>query len=135
VALGIIVVGALAAFVYFARNAAERRAAHNLQNPAPATADVLAAAKKNFETHCASCHGVSGDGKGDKAAGLWSTPTDFRDARMNRPTDGDLYYVTTKGNWPMPAFEKKLSDLERWQLVDYIRTFAAASAPSAPPAP
>ena len=24
----------------------------------------------------------------------------------------------------MPAFEDKLSDQERWQLVDYIRTFA-----------
>jgi mono/diheme cytochrome c family protein len=25
----------------------------------------------------------------------------------------------------MPAFDDKLTDHQRWQLVDYIRTFAA----------
>lgn len=101
------------------------RAAHNLPNPAPSTPAALAAAKPIYNSKCASCHGENGDGKGDKAQNLWKSPTDFRNAaRMNRRTDGDLYWVTTKGSWPMPTFENKLSDLERWELVDYIRAFA-----------
>jgi mono/diheme cytochrome c family protein len=133
VALAFLVVIGLVALISSLRNAAQRRAAHGLANPSMATPEVLAAAKKSYNEHCASCHGSSGDGKGDKAAGLWSRPTDFRRALgMKARTDGDLYWVTTKGNWPMPAFEDKLSDLERWQLVDYIRTFAA---PEGPPMP
>ena len=29
----------------------------------------------------------------------------------------------------MPAFEDKLTEQERWQLVDYIRTFAVSTGP------
>ena len=42
--------------------------------------------------------------------------------------DGQLFEEITKGDLPMPAFEDKLSDEERWQLVDYIRTFASGTA-------
>ena len=28
----------------------------------------------------------------------------------------------------MPSFETRLTDVERWEAVDYIRTFAAKSA-------
>jgi mono/diheme cytochrome c family protein len=137
VAIVLVAVIGLFALVTSVQNAAQRRAAHDLQNPAPATPLALAAARASYNDHCASCHGSNGDGKGDKAAGLWSKPTDFRKAlAMRRRTDGDLYWVTTKGNWPMPAFEDKLSDLERWQLVDYVRTFASdRSASGAPPPP
>jgi mono/diheme cytochrome c family protein len=131
--LGVI---ALVALVSSIRTNAQRRAAHSMANPVPATPAVLAAAKSNYDSHCASCHGSTGNGKGDKAQGLWSAPTDFRNAaQMGRRTDGDLYWVTMKGNWPMPAFEKQLTELQRWQLVDYIRTFAEPSAHSAPPSP
>jgi mono/diheme cytochrome c family protein len=124
-ALGILVAAGVFALASSIRTGMERRAAHSMANPVPATPQVLAAAKENYDSHCASCHGSAGDGKGDKANGLWSKPTDFRDAtHMARATDGDLYWVTTKGNWPMPAFDKRLSDEERWELVDYVRTFA-----------
>ncbi len=119
--------------VSFIRERIEENAAHNLRNPVPPTPAVLATAKTYYDSKCASCHGSSGDGKGDKAQGLWKTPTNFRNAaQMNRHTDGDLYWVTTKGSWPMPAFENKLTAIERWQLVDYIRTFAAKSAKPSP---
>jgi mono/diheme cytochrome c family protein len=37
----------------------------------------------------------------------------------------------------MPAFDKKLTEEERWQLVDYIRTFSqsASAAPDQGAAP
>ena len=42
-------------------------------------------------------------------------------------TDGELYYMITKGEQPMPSFEDKLTDRERWDAVEYIRTFAKPS--------
>jgi mono/diheme cytochrome c family protein len=133
--IGLAILGALVLIfaVSFIRSRFAARAAHRLPNPVPATPAALAAAKTDYDSKCASCHGSNGDGKGDKAQGLWKTPTDFRNAaRMNRRTDGDLYWVTTKGSWPMPAFENKLTTLERWQLVDYIRTFAGKSVNPSP---
>jgi hypothetical protein len=51
-------------------------------------------------------------------------PADFRNARaMAAITDGELYWQITKGARPMPSFES-LSEQERWELVDYVRTFA-----------
>ena len=93
------------------------------------TADALATGKQIYGEHCRSCHGEKGDGHGEKAAELSVAPGDFTDARvMSRRTDGELFWQVTRGRLPMPAFEDKLTDQERWQLVDYIRTFAAKSA-------
>jgi mono/diheme cytochrome c family protein len=100
--------------------------ARNLKNPVPATAEALAAGKEIYQQHCQRCHGVNGDGKGEKAAELSVAPGNFTDAaKMSGLTDGELFWEITEGRRPMPAFADKLSEQERWQVVDYIRTFAA----------
>ncbi len=111
-----------------ARNWNATAAARKLKNPVPPTADALAAGKQNYGEHCRSCHGEKGDGRGPKAAELSVAPGDFTDAHaMSRRTDGELFWQITRGRLPMPSFDDKLTDQERWQLVDYIRTFAEKS--------
>jgi len=98
----------------------------NLKNPEPADPQALAAGKEIYEQHCQSCHGSKGDGKGEKAPELSVAPGDFTDARkMSGLTDGELYSEITEGHHPMPEFADKLTVQERWEVVDYIRTFAA----------
>ncbi len=112
--------------VYLARNWSVMAKARKLQNPVPSTAEALAAGKESYRQHCQSCHGANGDGKGDKAPELSVAPGDFTDAReMHHFADGELYWQITYGRRPMPAFASKLSEEKRWQLVDYIRTFAS----------
>jgi mono/diheme cytochrome c family protein len=107
-------------------------AAKRLKNPVPATADAIAAGKQAYGEHCRNCHGEKGDGRGEKAPELSVAPGDFTDAPgMARRTDGELFWQITRGRLPMPSFEDKLSDQERWQLVDYIRTFANKSSAAA----
>ena len=109
--------------------------AKNLQNPVPATPAALASGKQVYQQHCQSCHGANGDGKGQKAPELSTAPGDFTDAaKMSGLKDGELYWEITKGRHPMPAFEKKLTEEERWEAVDYIRAFAAKSSASRPAA-
>ncbi len=109
--------------------------AKNLQNPVPATPAALAAGKQLYQNHCQNCHGANGDGKGQKAPELSTAPGDFTDAaKMSGLKDGELYWEITKGRHPMPAFEKKLTEQERWEAVDYIRTFSAKSSASPPAA-
>lgn len=114
--------------VYLARNWSVMAKARKLQNPVPTTSDALAAGKESYREHCQSCHGENGDGKGEKAAELSVAPGDFTNVReMRHYADGELYWQITYGRRPMPAFAAKLSEEKRWQLVDYIRTFASRS--------
>jgi mono/diheme cytochrome c family protein len=116
--------------VFSARNWNARARARKLVNPVPATSEALAAGQEIYKQHCRSCHGLKGDGKGDKASELSVAPGDFTDARkMDGTTDGELFWQITKGRLPMPAFQHKLNDEERWQLVDYIRTFSEKEPP------
>lgn len=107
----------------------------NLKNPVPATAGALAAGSQIYQQHCQSCHGAKGDGKGEKAPELSTAPGDFTDAKkMSGLTDGEMFWEVTEGHHPMPAFADKLTEQQRWQVVDYIRTFAAKPSASRPAA-
>jgi mono/diheme cytochrome c family protein len=94
-------------------------------NPVPPTAEAIGAGMDIYMEHCQSCHGENGDGKGKKAEELSTAPADFTSARgIAGQTDGELFWKISEGHRPMPAFKGKLSEEERWQAVDYIRTFA-----------
>jgi mono/diheme cytochrome c family protein len=99
--------------------------ARKLKNPVPATPAALAEAKPLYQQHCQRCHGADGDGHGEKAPSLSVAPGDFTDvSKMSRVSDGELYWQITYGRLPMPAFKDKIDQEGRWELVDYIRTFA-----------
>lgn len=96
-------------------------------NPVPATPESLVAAKSIYGLRCAHCHGDRGDGDGPEAHKLRVEPTDFTDgAAMKKLTDGDLFWKIGAGRRPMPSFKGRLTEQERWELVNYIRTFAQA---------
>jgi mono/diheme cytochrome c family protein len=123
------IVAALAAgsfaLIEFVREHSATARARKMKNPVPATLAALAAGKQSYADHCQRCHGARGDGQGEKAAELAVAPSDFTNAReMGELADGQLFQQITEGHLPMPAFADKLSDEQRWQLVDYIRTFA-----------
>jgi mono/diheme cytochrome c family protein len=106
--------------------------AKELKNPlSPANANATAT-KQLYSDLCANCHGDGGKGDGSDAMMYDPTPTDLTDAaKMNKHTDGELYYQITEGRKPMPSFKKKLTEAQRWQMVMFVR--ALAGTPTAPP--
>jgi mono/diheme cytochrome c family protein len=99
--------------------------AREMPNPVPVTPQAIGAGMSVYMDRCQNCHGEDGNGKGPRADKLSIQPSNFTDAlAMNRQTDGELFWKISEGHRPMPPFKKKLSEQERWQLVDYIRTFA-----------
>jgi mono/diheme cytochrome c family protein len=119
-------------------NAPEK--ARQMRNPFPATPQTIGMGMSTYADRCENCHGEDGNGKGERAEKLSVAPTNFTDAHtMSQLTDGELFWKISEGHRPMPAFKGKLSEEERWQLVDYIRTFSQplvdSPAESSTPAP
>jgi len=96
------------------------------KNPVKPTPEGLAAAKKLFGYHCAMCHGTQGDGKGDLAADMKLQLKDWRDPKsLEKMTDGELFYIVTNGRGKMTGGEgDRTSEEVRWNLVNYVRSFA-----------
>jgi len=108
-------------------------------NPTKATASSLAEARRFYGYDCAMCHGKDGDGKGDLAEQMKLQMRDLRDpATTEKMTDGELFYILTKGNEQMPGEGTRLSDDQKWQLVNLVRAFAkkdGATKPKEEPKP
>src|SRR5277367_1107550 len=144
-ALGVLVVFVIVAIagsvvVYSLSDWKAPAQARSRQNPVPPTQQAIGLGMSTYSDHCQNCHGEDGNGKGERAEKLSVAPSDFTDAHaMTRMTDGELFWKISEGHRPMPAFKDKLSAEERWQLVDYIRTFSQplvdSPAESAAPAP
>lgn len=82
------------------------------------TSDTLAIGKSIFDANCAACHGDNGVGKVLGAA-------DFTDLRlMDDRAPRDFYLTVTQGKGSMPAWQGRLSQDERWAVIDYLRTFS-----------
>lgn len=108
--------------------------AKQMKNPVPATEEAVNDGMFNYMKHCQSCHGADGNGKSGRAAELSVKPADLTDSNeMDARTDGEIFWQITHGRSPMPAFQSKLTETERWQLVDYIRSLALK--PGAPAKP
>lgn len=105
------------------------------KNPVKPTPEGLAAAKKLFGYHCAMCHGKEGDGKGDLAADMKLKLHDWRDPNsLAKMTDGELFYVVTNGRGKMVGGEgDRTSEEARWNLVNYVRSFAKKDATAEKP--
>jgi mono/diheme cytochrome c family protein len=74
--------------------------------------------------NCIFCHGETGAGNEDNFARLRRKPADLTNKeRMAKMTDGELFWKISKGiTGIMPPGEKRMSEEERWHVVNYIRT-------------
>lgn len=81
-------------------------------------ANTLALGKTLYDVNCAACHGEDGVGKVLGAA-------DFTDLRLvDDRAPRDFYLTVTQGKGSMPAWQGRLSQDERWAVIDYLRTFS-----------
>ena len=70
-------------------------------NPVKPTPESIAQGKKIYSYDCASCHGITGDGKSEVAKDL-KMPDLTDPKRMKDRTDGELYYILKTGHGDMP---------------------------------
>jgi len=72
---------------------------------------------------CVICHGAKGKGDGIAGVSLNPKPGNFTIERIQSQTDGAIFWKLTNGKAPMAAYKEILTETQRWELVNYIRTF------------
>jgi mono/diheme cytochrome c family protein len=91
-------------------------------NPVKPTPANLKEAQELYQKNCVICHGPKGASNGPAAGSLPQKPANFTDAKMmQKATDGELFWKMTTGRPPMPSWQDKLSETQRWELVNYLR--------------
>jgi len=104
--------------------------ADKTKNPTTSSEESIAKGKELYLTrdkgNCVFCHGETGAGNEANLARLRRKPADISNKeRMTAMTDGELFWKISKGiNGIMPAGERRMSEEERWHVVNYIRTLA-----------
>ena len=98
--------------------------AANTKNPVPSNTESLAAGKQVYSDNCVICHGIYGKGDGTKSTELKTKPRDFTSDRFQKQADGSIFWKLSQGRDPMLSFEKYLTEEQRWQVINYLRTFA-----------
>jgi mono/diheme cytochrome c family protein len=122
--------GAIAA----AQSTAPRRGgnpeAAKIANPVPPSEDAVAAGRRTYARLCVRCHGPEGKGDGG-GAGAGGQPADFTDSTWDfGGSDGEIFAAIRDGtSADMEAYGERVTAMEIWQLVHYIRSFAAQKQP------
>ena len=81
-------------------------------------ASSIAAGMAVFQQQCAACHG----------AGATAPRVDLRARLTTVRHAGELFWLVSHGvaDRGMPGFETRLTETQRWNLINYIRALAAA---------
>jgi len=95
--------------------------ADTLKNIFIMDAKSISEGKKIYENACWTCHGLDGKGDGPAAEKLNPKPADHTSDKIQKQSDGALFWKMSKGRGEMLPLEKSLSKQQRWKLVCYIR--------------
>jgi putative copper resistance protein D len=112
-------------------------ASERLRNPVPFTEASVNRGRVPFTNFCVPCHGVEGKGDGPVAAKFVPPPPFAGDHGAHRHTDGFIYATIRQGSLStlMPAYGPRLTEQERWDLVNYVRALQGAKPRPDPGAP
>jgi mono/diheme cytochrome c family protein len=105
-------------------------AAATLRNPVPASAESVARGADLYRTNCVVCHGEQGHGDGPVGRKFDPSPVDLNKDYTQSQADGQLFFTLTRGRVAMPFYRDALSQQERWDVINYLRSeFGAKRAP------
>lgn len=98
--------------------------ANKLVSPIKDIVEASKEGKKNFQIQCAICHGEEGKGDGIAGMGLNPRPADLTSSKVQKQSDGALFWKLTNGRPPMASYSGIFTAMQRWQLIAYIRTLS-----------
>ena len=98
--------------------------AKKLSNPVEASdkAESVLRGAKIFKTRCMICHGPQGKGDGIGGKALTPKPQNLTLPMVQSQTDGEIFWKVTNGRNDMIKWGPILTEAQRWDLVNYVRT-------------
>jgi mono/diheme cytochrome c family protein len=97
------------------------------RSPSPMTRARVALGRARFETICATCHGIRGDGESVVATKmLLRPPPSLLEARVRSLSDVQIDEVVARGYGLMPSYAYVLDADERAATVAYLRALQIA---------
>ncbi|MDJ0646751.1 MAG: cytochrome c [Flavobacteriaceae bacterium] len=98
--------------------------AKSVKNPVKSIDKGLSAkrGKRIFKTRCMICHGVNGVGNGPGGKALSPKPQNLTLPMVQKQTDGEIFWKVSNGRNAMIKWGPILSENERWDVVNYVRT-------------
>jgi mono/diheme cytochrome c family protein len=88
---------------------------------------VLARGQNRFNTFCSPCHNYNAQG-GSRVAtrGEWAGIPDLTRDLTRDLSNARIYHIVSAGQNLMPSYADKISPIDRWTIVYYLRTLQAA---------
>ncbi len=103
------------------RTGSRGEAGEVLRNPVEASPASVERGLTLYRIHCAACHGSQGQGDGPVVAKFLKPPS-LTSERAKKYPDGFLYGTIRHGGPKMPSYREGLSDRDRWDVVNYLRS-------------
>ncbi len=122
--LGILIVGSLTLVLVSGYVQAQRGEGLPTSNPIPADTASVVAGQTLYGQLCQRCHGAGGLGDGRDSGSLAVQPANLR-THVPQHTDAELFQFITRGYGAMPAIGAALSEPDRWNVINYLRSLDA----------
>ncbi|MHA7102174.1 c-type cytochrome [Roseivirga pacifica] len=100
-------------------------AAALIENPLPASDEVITEGKRLYTLYCDHCHGASGEGSTDataKVGEVFAGVPSYSSPAKRDLSQGHVFHVITWGIRRMGAHGSQLSEEKRWQIARYVQT-------------
>jgi hypothetical protein len=104
--------------------------------PMPLTRELLERGRERYDIFCATCHGLTGNGKGPTAIraedpevlaqGSWVPPTPYDNEQVRNREAGHIYNTIANGIRNMPAYDSQIPVEDRWAIVAYVQALIRA---------
>jgi hypothetical protein len=95
--------------------------------PVHVTASFIALGQQRFNINCAVCHGMTGDGNGITKVGYgMSTVRNLMEPYVANQPEGQIFTTITYGHGKMGSYGERVTPVERWAIIAYIRTLELA---------
>ena len=97
-----------------------------MTNPVPDTKESIDAGRETFQANCAICHGPRALGDGPAAFTLQPRPFNLQ-VHVPLHAEGEVFYWISTGvaGTGMPAWQDRLTETQRWQIIRYIEALAS----------
>lgn len=94
--------------------------------PVHVTSAFIELGRQKFDINCAVCHGQTGNGNGVTKVGYRMAVADLTAANIVSKTEGEIFTTITYGTKKMGPYGDRITPLERWAIIAYVRSLQLA---------